>query len=67
MLPLLKGEFTLNMSLSESSVKLLPSEPESFTFSLILSVQKNVCCEVFFELDLGPGIFHWAGGALNIS
>jgi len=33
-----KGEFTLHMSLSQSSLKLSPSESEYFTISLTLSV-----------------------------
>ena len=49
------SEFTLHVSLSESSLKLPPSESESVTISLILSVQINIFCEVFSELKLGPG------------
>jgi hypothetical protein len=45
------------MSLSESSLKLLPSESESFTILLISSVPINIFCEVFSELKLGPGFY----------
>jgi hypothetical protein len=54
LLLLLKDEFTSHV-LSESSLKLPPSESESFTISLILSFPIKKFCEVFFELTLGPG------------
>jgi len=55
LLLLLKGESTLQVSLSESSLKLPPSEPESFTISLTLSFPINIFCNVFSEIKLSPG------------
>jgi hypothetical protein len=55
LLLLLKGEFTSHVSRSESSLKLPPSESESFRISLILSVLIKFFFEVFYELELGPG------------
>jgi hypothetical protein len=55
LLLLLMGEFTLHMSLSESSLQLPTSESESFKISLTLSVLINIFCEVFSALQLGPG------------
>ena len=49
------SEFTLYVSLSESSLKLPPSESESFTISLILSVLINIFFEGFSEIKFGPG------------
>ena len=56
LLLLLKGDITLHVSLSESSLKLPSSESKSFTISLMLSVLINVFGEVFSELNLGPGL-----------
>ena len=56
---LLKGEFTLHVSLSESSLKLPPSESKTFTISLISSVLINIFCEVFSELKLGLDFSIW--------
>jgi len=39
----------------ESSLKLPPSESESFAVSLIVSFPINIFCEVFSELTLSPG------------
>jgi len=66
LLLLLKGECTLQVSLSESSLKLPPSESESFTISLV-SFPINIFCEVFSELTLSPGFSHVACGAQNIT
>ena len=57
LLLLLKDELTLHVSLSESSLKLPPSESQSFTISLILSVLINIFCEVFSALELNLGFF----------
>ena len=51
---LLKAECTLQVSLSESSLKLPLSEFESFTISLIVSFPINIFCEVFSKLTLSP-------------
>jgi hypothetical protein len=52
---LTKGEFTLQVLLFETSLKLPPSESKSFTVSLILSVLINIFCEVFSALELQLG------------
>jgi len=70
LLLLLKRECTLQVSLSESSLKLPPSESESFTISLMISFTINTFHEVFSELTLSPGFsmfFHVACGAQNIT
>src|SRR5215510_3334287 len=46
----------MQVSLSESSVKLPPSESESFTISLILSLPIYFFCEVFSALTLVVGV-----------
>ena len=53
LLLLLKGECTSRVS--ERSLKLPPSESESFTISLIISFPINIFREVFSELTLSPG------------
>ena len=55
LLLLLKGECTLRVSLSERSLKLPPSESESFTISHIISFPINIFRKVFSELTLSPG------------
>src|SRR5215510_1940710 len=46
----------MQVSLSESSEKLPPSESESFTISLILSLPIYFFCEVFSALTLVVGV-----------
>ena len=57
-----KGEFTLHMSLSESSLKLPSSESEYFTISLILSVLTVSLWSIFWTTT-PPRIFHCVWGA----
>jgi len=49
LLLLMKGEFTFQVLLSESSLKLPPSESKSFTISLILSVMINIFLKYFLH------------------
>ena len=67
LLLLLKGECTLQVSLSESSLKLPPSESKSFTISLILSFPINIFLWSIFWTRTQSGFFHVACGAQNIS
>jgi hypothetical protein len=59
-----KGEFTSHVSLSESSLKLPPSESESFKISLFLSVQIKFLWSTFWTRTRS-GIFHIACEARN--
>ena len=61
-----EGWIYLALLLSESSLKLPPSESESLKISLILSVTMNIFCEVFCPRTWS-GIFHIACGAQHIS
>ena len=61
---LLKGEFTLHVSLSESSLKLPPSEYESFKISLIFSVPIK-CLWSVLRIRTRSGIFRIACNPWN--
>ena len=62
---LLKGEFISHVSLSESSLKLPPSESESFKIYLILSVPIKFLWNIFW-IRTRSGIFHIACDARDI-
>jgi hypothetical protein len=57
-----KGEFTLHMSLSETSLQLPPPESGYFTVSLIFSVLTVTLWSVFWTTTLSR-IFHFTWGA----
>ena len=61
-----KGEFTLHMSLSVSSLKLPPSESKYFTISLTLSVLTVSLWSIFWTTT-PSSIFHCVLGTWNIS
>ena len=62
---LLKGEFTSHVSLSQTSLKLPPSESESFKISLILWVPIKFLWNIFWTRTRS-GIFHNACNARTI-